>query len=231
MSFCLLTGTGSDVKVPRKPDRLKSSVSINNSVRHDHKRSLGKPRESGPENRNSSSKEIPALEDSQGKSDGLMDGRSTNQNPQNIEMSNSATMLPVRDDNYDSVEKAKKSPGSASCLQPRDKYKGKHSEKRKHRDSTDTDKHKSKKSKHCRDARFEGHRISHLVKKRTYKKEENEENSTADHRSDDYVLAKLFRKSGRPNTHALHLSLLKFLFLIAYSSSLVFHRYPQCDAT
>lgn len=192
----IFAGTGSDVKVPRKPDKLKSSASMN-SVRHDYKQSPGKQKESGAENRNSSSKESPALGDPQCKSDGPMDSGSTNQNPQNTEMGNSASMLPVRDTNCDSVEKANNSPGSASCLQPRDKDKGKHSEKRKHRDSTDMDKNKPKKRKHGRDARFEGHRISHLVKKRTYKKEENEDDSTADQRkSDDYVLAKLFRKSG-----------------------------------
>uniref|UniRef100_A0A7N6FG11 DNA excision repair protein ERCC-6 n=1 Tax=Anabas testudineus TaxID=64144 RepID=A0A7N6FG11_ANATE len=73
----------------------------------------------------------------------------------------------------------------------------KHREKRKHCDSADSDKHKRKKHKHSRDARFEGHRISHLVKKRTYKKEETEDNERNEKKkSDDYVLAKLFKKSG-----------------------------------
>ncbi|KAJ8361388.1 hypothetical protein SKAU_G00179130 [Synaphobranchus kaupii] len=47
--------------------------------------------------------------------------------------------------------------------------------------------------KHSRDARFEGRRISHLVKKRKYNKDEEKEDQK---KSDDYVLAKLFRKSG-----------------------------------
>ncbi|KAG5831700.1 hypothetical protein ANANG_G00306520 [Anguilla anguilla] len=47
-----------------------------------------------------------------------------------------------------------------------------------------------------RDARFEGHRISHLVKKRKYKKGEEEEEKEDQRKSDDYVLAKLFKKSG-----------------------------------
>ncbi|KAM4730444.1 DNA excision repair protein ERCC-6 [Anableps anableps] len=202
----IFAGTGSDVKVPKKPDRLKSSSSIN-SVSHDHRQSPGKQRESSGENRNSSSREIPALGDSstspssgnsQGKTNAPVESRSTNQNAKTIEMNNSANMLHVRDSiDSDSVEKANKSPSSASSHQHRDKDRGKHKEKRKHCDSTDTDKCKHKKRKHSRDARFEGHRISHLVKKRTYKKEENEENSTEDQKkSDDYVLAKLFRKSG-----------------------------------
>nr|XP_020484090.1 DNA excision repair protein ERCC-6-like [Labrus bergylta] len=73
----------------------------------------------------------------------------------------------------------------------------KHREKRKHCDSSGSDKRKHKKRKHSKDARFEGHRISHLVKKRNFNKEVGEENE-ADNpkKSDDYVLAKLFRKSG-----------------------------------
>ncbi|KAG9275341.1 DNA excision repair protein ERCC-6 [Astyanax mexicanus] len=81
----------------------------------------------------------------------------------------------------------------------------KHREKKKHCDKTDTTsvpsdthKHKHKKRKHREDARFEGHRISHLVKKRQYKKEDNEEQEEKkdERKSDDYVLAKLFKKSG-----------------------------------
>lgn len=71
----------------------------------------------------------------------------------------------------------------------------KHREKRKHCESADSAKHKHKKHKHGRDARFEGHRISHLVKKRAYRKEEDE--AEEQKKSDDYVLAKLFKKSGK----------------------------------
>ncbi|XP_048864390.1 DNA excision repair protein ERCC-6 isoform X2 [Brienomyrus brachyistius] len=67
------------------------------------------------------------------------------------------------------------------------------------------------KRKHCeskgrvakrRDARFDGQRIPHLVKKRRFKKASNDDDeeggrSKDDQRkSDDYVLAKLFKKSG-----------------------------------
>lgn len=66
-------------------------------------------------------------------------------------------------------------------------------EKRKHCESAESAKRKRHKS--GRDARFEGQRISHLVKKRAYKREENE--AEGQEKSDDYVLAKLFKKSGQ----------------------------------
>ncbi|KAI7805909.1 DNA excision repair protein ERCC-6 isoform X1 [Triplophysa rosa] len=76
----------------------------------------------------------------------------------------------------------------------------KHREKKKHHATTEknTDEHKRKHKKPKQDARFEGHRISHLVKKRGYKKEDNEEKeeNKDERKSDDYVLAKLFKKSG-----------------------------------
>ncbi|KAL0178097.1 hypothetical protein M9458_026991, partial [Cirrhinus mrigala] len=76
----------------------------------------------------------------------------------------------------------------------------KHREKKKHCETPEKDtlhKRKHKKRKNSEDARFEGCRISHLVKKRRYKKEENEkEEEKNEKKSDDYVLAKLFKKSG-----------------------------------
>ncbi|XP_066549213.1 DNA excision repair protein ERCC-6 [Amia ocellicauda] len=77
----------------------------------------------------------------------------------------------------------------------------KHREKRKHcasqegSSSLEGHKRQDKKQKRSRDARFEGHRIPHLVKKRRSKKEDEEDNEEQK-RSDDYVLAKLFKKSG-----------------------------------
>lgn len=65
-------------------------------------------------------------------------------------------------------------------------------EKRKHSEPSHSIKHK--KRKHSHDAHFEGHRIPHLVKKRPYKKEEPE--AEGEKKLDDYVLAKLFKKSG-----------------------------------
>lgn len=58
-------------------------------------------------------------------------------------------------------------------------------------------KQKSKHAKHCRDAKFEGTRVPHLVKKRRYHQQNSEQSSEAEERSsDDYVLEKLFKKSG-----------------------------------
>ncbi|XP_011846342.1 PREDICTED: DNA excision repair protein ERCC-6 isoform X1 [Mandrillus leucophaeus] len=57
-------------------------------------------------------------------------------------------------------------------------------------------KRKPKNPKHCRDAKFEGTRIPHLVKKRRYQKQDSENKSEAKEQSnDDYVLEKLFKKS------------------------------------
>lgn len=58
---------------------------------------------------------------------------------------------------------------------------------------------KPKSSKCCRDAKFEGTRIPHLVKKRKYRKQDSEnEQESKQQNNDDYVLEKLFKKSGNP---------------------------------
>ncbi|KAM8774372.1 DNA excision repair protein ERCC-6 isoform 2-T3 [Rhynchonycteris naso] len=55
---------------------------------------------------------------------------------------------------------------------------------------------KPKKSRCRRDAKFEGTRIPHLVKKRQYQRHDSErESAHQEQSSDDYVLKKLFRKS------------------------------------
>ncbi|XP_025736375.1 DNA excision repair protein ERCC-6 isoform X1 [Callorhinus ursinus] len=55
---------------------------------------------------------------------------------------------------------------------------------------------KLKSPKHRRDAKFEGTRIPHLVKKRRYQKQDSEnESETSEQSHDDYVLEKLFKKS------------------------------------
>lgn len=79
----------------------------------------------------------------------------------------------------------------------------KHKSKTKHRvtEEETLEKHlrpkqKPKNSKHRRDAKFEGTRIPHLVKKRQYQRQDNENESEVKERSnDDYVLEKLFKKS------------------------------------
>ncbi|XP_006976785.1 DNA excision repair protein ERCC-6 [Peromyscus maniculatus bairdii] len=78
----------------------------------------------------------------------------------------------------------------------------KHKSKRKHDAAKEETpekclpKQKAKNSKHCRDAKFEGTRVPHLVKKRRYRQQNPEQEGAAKERSsDDYVLEKLFKKS------------------------------------
>ncbi|XP_010172927.1 DNA excision repair protein ERCC-6, partial [Antrostomus carolinensis] len=70
--------------------------------------------------------------------------------------------------------------------------------KTKHRvDMLSHESHKDKfKKKHHKDARFEGERIPHLVKQKQYRKENDEEKEEDSKKNDDYVLEKLFKKSG-----------------------------------
>lgn len=70
--------------------------------------------------------------------------------------------------------------------------------KTKHRvDMLSHDSHKEKsKKKHHKDAKFEGERIPHLVKQKRYKKEDSEEKELDPKKNDDYVLEKLFKKTG-----------------------------------
>lgn len=65
----------------------------------------------------------------------------------------------------------------------------KHSSKRKHQEDA------TQKRKRPRDAKFEGERIPHLVKQRKCQKEVGEEEKDPK-QNDDYVLEKLFKKSG-----------------------------------
>ncbi|KAM4775137.1 DNA excision repair protein ERCC-6 isoform 3-T4 [Cyanocitta cristata] len=60
--------------------------------------------------------------------------------------------------------------------------------------SHESHKDKSKK-KHHKDAKFEGKRIPHLVKQKQYRRENSEEEQDSK-KNDDYVLQKLFKKSG-----------------------------------
>lgn len=70
--------------------------------------------------------------------------------------------------------------------------------KTKHRvDMLSNESHKNKsKKKHHKDAKFEGERIPHLVKQKRYRKENSEEKEEDSKKNDDYVLEKLFKKSG-----------------------------------
>ncbi|XP_030603448.1 DNA excision repair protein ERCC-6 [Archocentrus centrarchus] len=196
----IFAGTGSDVKAPKKPERPKPSHKVNHSS-HAHKHSSANFSNTGTD-----STHTPALRDghtspcsknSQGKKIIPIDSQSTNQDGVDV--------VPVGQNNKgdcDAAKPAMNTSNSPSFHQHKDKHSAltspqKHREKRKHCDSADSDKRKHKKRRHSRDARFEGHRISHLVKKSTYKKAESENNAAEDQKkSDDYVLAKLFKKSG-----------------------------------
>uniref|UniRef100_A0A8C0FMU1 DNA excision repair protein ERCC-6 n=1 Tax=Bubo bubo TaxID=30461 RepID=A0A8C0FMU1_BUBBB len=70
--------------------------------------------------------------------------------------------------------------------------------KTKHRvDMLSRESHKGKsKKKHHKDAKFEGERIPHLVKQKRYRRENSEEKEEDSKKNDDYVLEKLFKKSG-----------------------------------
>nr|XP_034993651.1 DNA excision repair protein ERCC-6 isoform X2 [Zootoca vivipara] len=65
----------------------------------------------------------------------------------------------------------------------------------KHTSKTKHHKHRPQKRKRSRDARFEGQRIPHLVKQRKYRKGDSEEEKHPK-KAEDYVLEKLFKKSG-----------------------------------
>ncbi|XP_059677039.1 DNA excision repair protein ERCC-6 [Gavia stellata] len=67
--------------------------------------------------------------------------------------------------------------------------------KTKHMLSCESHKDESKR-KRRKDAKFEGERIPHLVKQKRYRRENSEEKGEDSKKNDDYVLEKLFKKSG-----------------------------------
>lgn len=165
-------GTGSDVKLPKKAARPRSLQAVNHSTQ-EHKHSSNN-HESGADSRHSSTI-LPTLRD--GNTFKLRETSQGNTDDQGVDQNGVDKLQTAQ--NYVKTS-------SSALTSPQ-----KHIEKRKHCDSAHS---KHKKRKHSHGARFEGHRIPHLVKKRTYKKEEPEAESQK--KSDDYVLAKLFKKSG-----------------------------------
>ncbi|KAM6956342.1 DNA excision repair protein ERCC-6 [Aplochiton taeniatus] len=188
----IFAGTGSDVKAPKRPERHRSNHS---DQPHKH----------------SSTNHIPTSQDgntptcrhsSQDKPNGLTDPSTnhsgagfgpnswtgTQQPGEELKRSNDRAPEPLT---HQGAGLDTRKHGD----RPRDSPQ-KHREKRKHCHAAA---HKHKRHKGERGARFEGHHISHLVKRRTYKKEqeqEEEEQKKDERKSDDYVLAKLFKKSG-----------------------------------
>ncbi|XP_004555939.1 DNA excision repair protein ERCC-6 isoform X1 [Maylandia zebra] len=196
----IFAGTGSDIKVPKKPEKPKPSHKVNHSS-HAHKHSSATFINTGTDSTHTptlrAGSTSPCSKNSQGKQNVPIDSPSTNQDAVDI-----APAGQNKNSDCDAAKPDTNTSNSASFHQHRDKNSArtspqKHREKRKHCDSDDLNKRKHKKHKRSRDARFEGHRISHLVKKRTFKKSESEDNAAEDQKkSDDYVLAKLFKKSG-----------------------------------
>lgn len=174
----IFAGTGSDVKAPKKPASLNHTVKPHS---HTKKLSTARPSVSCLSNTNSSFN----VSTSQGgfdlvcsKSSQMMYSQNTNPNGVDDLVTTEHTRPNNRNEEF-------------TLTNPH-----KHSEKKKHCHSDHSHKHKRKKHKRSRDARFEGHRIPHLVKKRTYKKGNGEDGQDNQNKSDDYVLAKLFKKSG-----------------------------------
>lgn len=205
--FNYCTGTGSDVKTPKKPERPGSSCTRSHGIReYKHTANHNK---TGADSRHSSTN-IPALRggkmsqssaNSQGNHNVLSDCQSTHQD--GVDTLHKGQNNKDWDSAKPSV-KSSNSPSSHQCIDKDSTLTSphKHREKRKHCESANSNKHKRKRRKHSQDARFEGHRISHLVKKRTFKKEDPE--TDGQKKSDDYVLAKLFKKSGRICAHKPH---------------------------
>lgn len=217
------TGTGSDVQLPKKPKRPRPSHTSN----HEQKHSSANQNESGAYSRRSSTDTpagniSPYSKNSQREPNVPTDSQSINQNGVDVQPNISANAQHTGQNNadWDAAKPTVKNSNTSGSHQHRDKDSAltspqKHREKRKHCDSSDADKHKRKNRKHAQDARFEGQRISHLVKKRTYKKEESENNEKDDQKtSDDYVLAKLFKKSGRMFVHKSICHIRHGLFLV-----------------
>ncbi|XP_071336853.1 DNA excision repair protein ERCC-6 isoform X2 [Trachinotus anak] len=207
----IFAGTGCDVKAPKKPERPRPShMGIQASYAHKH--SSANQNETGANSRHFSTN-IPAIRDgntslcsnnSHCKPNVPTDSQSTNQNGVDIESNILPNMQRTGQNkrDWDAAKPSVKTSNSPSSHQNREKESPltspqKHREKRKHCDSAELDKHKHKKRKRSQDARFEGHRISHLVKKKTHRKEETDDSEAKDRKkSDDYVLEKLFKKSG-----------------------------------
>lgn len=87
-------------------------------------------------------------------------------------------------------------PAGSAANEPSDSSHNKHTSKTKHLSpGLEGRKGRSKKARHPHGAKFEGVRIPHLVKQRKYRREDKEDEKNPQE-NDDYVLKKLFKKSG-----------------------------------
>ncbi|XP_060625307.2 DNA excision repair protein ERCC-6 [Anolis sagrei] len=108
---------------------------------------------------------------------------------ENMGIMNSGECSVNSEKQHTSIYEKKRHRKEQSANEQLDNNYNKHTSKRKHHETT------SRKSKRSRGAKFEGERIPHLVKQKRYRKEENEETNDLE-KNDDYVLEKLFKKSG-----------------------------------
>ncbi|KAI1894296.1 hypothetical protein AGOR_G00114360 [Albula goreensis] len=202
----IFAGTGSDVHVPKKHTKTKMSSSSQSSHTQPSTSPVMKGLSFTDPNRKTKLNP-PAHENAVS----LSPGSQNNAHLQNWSEKKDETIACRLGDNG-SHEQGGGSPeagvadprtvsGSAGNSRPnstgkeqQDNSPQKRREKKKHCSSTEAERRR----RHSKDARFEGHRISHLVKKRKYKKDEEEEKEEKEDqkKSDDYVLAKLFKKSG-----------------------------------
>ncbi|XP_036403368.1 DNA excision repair protein ERCC-6 [Megalops cyprinoides] len=208
----IFAGTGSDVHVPKKPAKLKTPNSSQLSLRQPNippkqKASLD------DSNTKTTEKDPTVAHDVSGNksvNDAQRYNESERKEPTAVNGLHSKFSHVLYGANTEAAD-LKSVPGAAEDLSP--KHAGgvlhgsspqKHREKRKHcvqeggEGTPEGLRRKHKKDKRSRDARFEGHRISHLVKKRKYRrdKEEDKDEKESRKKSDDYVLEKLFKKSG-----------------------------------
>ena len=180
----LWTGTGSDVKAPIKPERPRSSHRSKHS-KHTHKHS--KADQNGATSAVKEDNTTASHKNSHGIPNGLADGTRV--------AAGGANTASASPSGSPSPGSRRRDPEGANLRPPqvKDPHSAssphKHSEKRKH---CHTDKRHARKRK--RQAQVEGQQISHLVKKSTFKKEEDDKEDQK--RNDDYVLAKLFKQSG-----------------------------------
>ncbi|XP_018580405.2 DNA excision repair protein ERCC-6 isoform X1 [Scleropages formosus] len=185
----IFAGTGSDVQVPKKPKKVKLPSSP--EKRHSQLNGITKLKDlsQDPLQRNSLHLNLT----SSSLTDKINSPQSTNgfTGPNDTDGCNQDDGSPTNGASKCTLYcEVKARPADGIGHSPQ-----KQKEKTKHCDPEDTS--VPLKHKHHRDARFEGHRISHLVKKRRYKRVGGDEKDKEDqNKSEDYVLAKLFKKSG-----------------------------------
>ncbi|KAJ8014047.1 hypothetical protein DPEC_G00036190 [Dallia pectoralis] len=220
----IFAGTGSDVQIPKKPVKPRSNhshrhSSINNNVSFTEGGAIPSPSPRLGGRTNSVCSNI-----SPDRTNRLIDSQEANQGEAiegpDIPIGRSQTYCDAETHAHILTHPEQNSnlPQKNTDLHLTSPAAHKHlktqsSRKQKHTDPQSPQKHREKK-KHCgshaegsktnrrkqKEAKIEGHRISYLVKKRRYKgQQESEEQSDSNldqKQNDDYVLAKLFKKSG-----------------------------------